>query len=249
MALSKVYFALSHPVQPIKPISPIDYQIVVEWDIPTWKRAVVHWENFMAAQQPNLSLGLELGSRHGGLSYFFAKKYGANLYCSDYEFPSEKAKQLHKTEDIAHQITYHDVDATKIPFKDETFDFVVFKSMLGAIGAREQFFKIKKAMEEIHRVLKPGGVLFFAENLRGSWLHKQSRAMFIPWGKSWYYLSLLEINDLLEIFSDKEIRFTGFSAAFVPKPLWLKNTAAAIDERLYFLPNSWKYVTYGHAIK
>ncbi len=240
---------MQHSAKQIFSIQVIDYQIVVEWDVSTWKRAIIYWENFIEAYQPNLSHGLELGSRHGGLSYFFAKKYGANLYCSDYEFPSEKARHLHEKEGIAHQISYHNVDATKIPFKDEIFDFVVFKSMLGAVGAREQFFKIKKAAEEIHRVLKPGGILFFAENLRGSWLHKQSRAMFIPWGKSWYYLSLAEMKDLFTSFSSKEIHSTGFTAAFVPKPILLKEMAAAIDAQFQFLPDSWKYVAYGHAIK
>lgn len=237
------------PIKPVSPINPVDYQTVVEWDVPTWKRAVVHWEHFIAAQQPDLSYGLELGSRHGGLSYFFAKKYDSKVCCSDYGFPSEKAKQLHELAGLSELITYHDVNATQIPFADEAFDFVVFKSMLGAVGARGQFERIEQTLDEIYRVLKPGGVLFFAENLRGSWLHQQSRALFIPWGKAWHYLSLSEMTDLLEPFSKKEIHCTGFSAAFVPKPIWLKNTAAAIDAQLNFLPDSWKYVAYGHAIK
>lgn len=160
---------------------------VTEWDVHTWQRALSFWERYIESHAPVMSSGLELGSRHGGLSYFFAKQYGSRMYCSDYGFPSEKAKQLHQREGVASLISYHEADAAQIPFEAGTFDFVTFKSVLGAVGAHGRFDRIEQAIKEIHRVLKPGGVLFFAENLRGSWLHRQSRAWFVPWGKAWYY--------------------------------------------------------------
>ncbi|MDX1940150.1 MAG: class I SAM-dependent methyltransferase [Saprospiraceae bacterium] len=228
---------------------PINYQIVVEWDVTTWSRALRYWEIVIEQQQLSLQLGLELGSRHGGLSYFFAKKYGAQVFCSDYHFPSEKAHQLHEDNNLESLISYHDVDATEIPFEDNSFDFVVFKSMLGAVGAKERYHRIELTIQEIYRVLRPGGVLFFAENMDASPLHRFARRQFIPWGTSWYYVSYSEMHQLLGQFCDKKIHTTGFFGVFIAKPKWMQTIVSKLDEVLFFIPNSWKYVGYGYAVK
>ena len=171
------------------------------------------------------------------------------MVCSDLSPVSEKARSLHLENQVSHLIEYAELDATTIPYPDNTFDFVVFKSVLGAIGRNDHPENQQQAINEIHRVLKPGGFLFFAENLSGSSLHRIARNIFVPWGKSWRYVSVCELNEWLSIFETKEIYTTGFLAAFVSKPKWLKKMAANLDSRLVFLPSKWRYVAYGHAQK
>lgn len=226
-----------------------DYEIAVEWDIPTWRRAVEYWEEEVTANDLNVRYGLELGSRHGGLSYFFAKKFKSKLICSDYNGPSEQAKSLHHRTGTASQIQYAKIDATSIDFPDNTFDFIIFKSMLGAIGSKNNFQNMEKALAEMHRTLKPGGVLFFAENLKGSQLHQFARSKFVKWGNRWHYLSLEEMTNLLSIFSRAEIKTTGFTSAFCKTPQAINALLSHIDTTLTFLPPRYNYVSFGHAIK
>ncbi len=227
-----------------------DFHIALEWDIYTWSQALKHWDAYFSSKSIQRAAGLEIGSRNGGLSFYFSKHYGARMCCSDYGFPSDKAKELHKKENVSHLITYSSVDACHIPFEDNAFDFVVFKSVLGAVGRANAYEKQKQAVEEMRRVLKPKGVLLFAENSRASLLHQWARRKFIPWGESWRYVSLKEMNELLSSFSSFDLLSTGFFAAFIPKPEYLKRFASTLDRPMpYLTPASWRYVMYGHAVK
>ncbi|MFN0212924.1 MAG: class I SAM-dependent methyltransferase [Saprospiraceae bacterium] len=225
------------------------HQDILEWDIPTWARALGFWEKIIDEQSMQLAYGLEIGAHHGGISLFFAKRYGAKMVCTDLNNASEKAKSLHLKYNVGPQIEYITLDATQIPFPENSFDFVVFKSVLGAIGRNDQPEKQQQAIAEIHRVLKPGGILFFAENLQGSTLHRLARRFFVPWGKSWRYLTLNELSKWLSVFEYKNVYSTGFLSAFVPNEGWLKNQMAGLDNHLSFLPKNWKYVAFGFARK
>ncbi len=224
-------------------------QDILEWDIPTWSRALFFWKKIIAAQNLELRYGLEIGAHNGGISLFFAKCYGAKMVCSDLVPPSEKAKSLHLNNGVRQLIQYVELDASSIPFPDNTFDFVVFKSVLGAVGRNGHPEKQQQVLAEIHRVLKPGGALFFAENLRGAGLHRLARRLFVPWGKSWRYLKINELEEWLSIFGKKELHATGFFAAFVSKPGWIKTLVAKTDTMLFFLPRKWGYLGYGYALK
>lgn len=222
---------------------------ILEWDIATWARALRFWEETISEKNIGLKNGLEIGAHNGGISLFFAKKYGTKMVCSDIGLASEKARTLHYENGVNHLIEYAEVDATAIPYPDGTFDFVVFKSVLGAVGRHGQKAEQQKAIAEMHRVLRPGGVLFFAENLGGSLLHRLARRVFVRWGKSWRYVTLNELDNWLSIFEKKETRATGFFAAFVPRPEWLKTIAAHLDLLFFFFPKKWRYVAYGYARK
>jgi SAM-dependent methyltransferase len=156
---------------------------------------------------------------------------------------------LHAQSGVAHLMTYAKADATALPFPDQSFDFVVFKSVLGVVGSHNRVERMEQAMQEMQRVLKPGGVLFFAENLQGSYLHRLARHWFVSWGKNWRYLSFLELSALLSGFAGQALHSTGFLSAFVPRPAWLKGLLAQTDRLLFFIPKTWRYVAFGYAVK
>lgn len=63
-----------------------------------------------------------------------------------------------KLASIEHAFTYREIDAQNIPLEDETFDIVIANHMLYHVPDRP------KALAEIRRVLKTGGILIAATN-------------------------------------------------------------------------------------
>lgn len=222
---------------------------VVEWDVATWSRAVRYWGEVVRAQATMPKRGLELGARNGGVSCYFASEFGCEMACTDVELASA-AKDLHARHAVSSLITYKEVDACSIPWENDSLDLVVFKSILGVVGRQGQRERQTEAMAEIRRVLRPGGILLFAENLRASRLHQLARSWFVPWGKSWTYVGKDELNQLLSVFETSDVRTTGFSSAFVPRPEALRTICATLDNSvLRWVPDQWNYVGYGHAVK
>ena len=127
-----------------------------------------------------------------------------------------------------------------------SFDIVVFKSVIGALGSPE---KQAKAISEIHRILKPGGVLLFAENLKGSWFHGLLRKLFVTWASYWYYPSISEMKSYLSIFKSIKYRSTGLLSCFIRNEGLRQYTSKldAILEKL--LSKDFRYIIYGAAIK
>ena len=69
-------------------------------------------------------------------------------------------------------------DAAALPFPDGTFSSVVAVLVLHHLKSSEQQ---NQAMQEFHRVLKPGG-MFFAFEIRDGWLHRVGHyhSTFVP---------------------------------------------------------------------
>jgi SAM-dependent methyltransferase len=125
-------------------------------------------------------------------------------------------------------VAYEDIDATAIPYT-ASFDLVVFKSMLGALRSPEQQ---ARAIAEMHRALRPGGALLFAENLIGSPVHRHAHRT-----PQWRYVRLAEMHTWLRLFERVEIHTTGV-------------TSTGLDDVLdHLVPASWRYVVYGVAWK
>lgn len=219
---------------------------ILQWDVKSWGRALDFWEENVDWQK--VKTGLELGGHRGGLSLWLAKK-GINVVCSDLKDVKTTAAPLHQQHNVSALVTYEDIDATNIPYENR-FDVIVFKSIIGGIGRGDNFEIQKKVFKEIHKALKPGGQLLFAENLSASALHRGLRKKFVNWGDSWRYVSLNEVNELLKDFSKAEIKTTGVSAAF-GRSEGQRRFLSSIDSGLLnkLSPKSWKYIAYGVAVK
>lgn len=189
---------------------------IVAWDVSTWQKAIFCWDAYIDAHLPNCEhlQVLEIGARGGGVSLYFAQK-GFRVACSDCGDRFEEAQALHARYGVTSAITYIDADCTALPFEAETFDAVAFKSVLGSIGKNKQDEKIVAAMAEIERVLKPGGTLFFAENLEATPFHLYLRRKVNRWGAAWNYVSLPRMAELLSNFSPVELHTYGFWGCFL----------------------------------
>ena len=229
--------------------TPTQLQQYLEWDELTWSKALMAWDEILATEpNPTPLLALELGGRNGGLSLYLAHK-GIQTVCSDFGGPTATAKTLHHDNKVSDLVSYQDIDATKINYPDNHFDIVIFKSILGVVAANNKTENLEMVSKEIYRVLKPGGYLLFAENMKASCLHTLARRWFVPWGAAWHYLSTRELQAFIAPFKQHKIKYFGFVSAFI-KIKKLKKTAYIIDTlKNNFLPNSFKYISYGWAKK
>lgn len=217
---------------------------ILQWDVKSWKPALDFWEKEI--DWSNIQNALELGGREGGLSLWLAQK-GVDMVCSDLENVEETAKSLHEKHNV--KVQYQDIDATAIPYENH-FDIIVFKSIIGGIGRNDQIQNQEKAFQQMHKALKPGGKLLFAENLAASPLHRFFRKRFVKWGSSWRYVSIPEMESFLKDFSKIEMHTTGFCAAF-GRTENQRNLLSQSDKILFnvLTPKSWKYIVYGIAEK
>ncbi len=219
---------------------------IIQWDIKSWSRALEYWESNI--DWSKIQNGLELGGREGGLSLWLALK-GKTMVCSDLTDVKQTAEKLHVKHNLSALITYQDIDATDIPYENH-FDIIVFKSIIGGIGRDGNHENQKKAFREIFKALKPGGQLLFAENLIASPFHQRLRKRFVNWGSSWRYVSMEEMNEFLKDFSSYEIKATGVLGSF-GRSESQRNFLSTIDQALLnkVCPDSWKYISYGIAVK
>ncbi len=219
---------------------------IIQWDIKSWSKALDYWDK--SINWNKIQNALELGGREGGLSLWLALK-GIEVNCSDLKDAKLTAEPLHIRHKVNKLITYSDIDAADIPYENH-FDVIVFKSILGGIGSNNNYEIQKKVFKEIHKALKPGGKLLFAENLIASPLHRQLRKVFVNWGNTWRYLSLQEFNDFLKDYSSFSLKATGVLATFGRNESQ-RNLLSGIDDLLLnkLCPDNWKYIGYGIAEK
>jgi SAM-dependent methyltransferase len=218
---------------------------VVQWDVRSWSRAIHFWDR--AVDWSRVETCLELGGRQGGLSLWLASK-GKRVVCSDLKDVRSTALEHHRQYQFDALVDYQDIDATAIPYEDH-FDVIAFKSVLGGIGRGGKQLQ-QRVLDEIHKALKPGGKLLFAENLAASRLHRYVRERFVDWGRAWRYVTLDEMREFLRDYARREMHATGVLATFGRNERQ-RRLLAAIDQGLlnYVTPSGWKYIVYGIAEK
>lgn len=220
---------------------------IVEWEVKSWGRAVKFWDDALP-QVGEGRLALDVGARRGGLSLYLAMK-GFRVICTDLDTPEETARPLHERYRMTDRISYQSANAIELPFPDNTFDAVAFKSLLGSVGRDGQIDLQQRAISEFHRVLAPGGYMLFAENLAATRFHMFLRRKFNRWGNYCQYIDVDLLKQSLGIFSDYRYETFGFTAALGRKEYQreaLYYLDAAIDG---IIPSSWQYLVYGYARK
>ncbi len=219
---------------------------IIDWDVSNWSKAIDFWEDALSQTNENIE-ALELGGNKGGLSLWLASK-GYSVICSDLNSPEENAKELHKKYNLDKKIQYAAIDATAIPF-DNKFDAVAFKSILGGISGGGKDHLMQKTIDDIYKSLKPGGVLFFAENLESSAMHRFIRKRFVSWGARWNYLKYKDIEPLFQQFSELNYQTIGFFGTF-GRTEKQRRMLSKLDKLLSkLIPQSKKYIVFGTAKK
>ncbi|MCX7729280.1 MAG: class I SAM-dependent methyltransferase [Bacteroidia bacterium] len=227
----------------------MDFELIkeiIQWDVASWAVVTKYWDS--KVKWENVSNVLELGAREGGLSLWAALK-NKQVVCSDLSETQKFAQPLHQKYNVTRYIQYQDIDATDIPYTNR-FDVIMFKSILGGIGRKDNFSNQQKVISEIYKALKPGGYFLFAENLKASLLHQFMRKKFVRWGKEWRYVSLQDMHELLKPFSYYEIKVNGVLAAF-GRTEKQREILSYFDKYLCnkICPDNWKYIGYGVAVK
>jgi SAM-dependent methyltransferase len=153
-------------------------------------------------------------------------------------------------------VTYSKVDVFEIPFPDNYFDVVGCKSVIGGLklkfkdSATRSLENQKLAVEEVRRVLKPGGVFLGAENLVGTAFHDALRKIRHKGRDGWRYLKSSEIKWLFDGYTLCEQQAWGFLGTNWPGVLGLNSMAKAADAALSrILPAAWLYISFIRARK
>ncbi len=216
---------------------------IVRWDVENWSKALPFWEQHLPK---GTSLkAAAFGENEGGISLWLAKQ-GFDVVCTDYTDDFRKAERLHQKYDVTGQISYEKQDISNCTMGSATFDVVVFKSVVGTLRDRELQFR---AFSELHRILKPGGVLLFAENLKATRMHGYARRKFTSWGGSWRYLTISETKEMLKPFDQIHLKSHGFLATFGRSERQRRLLGKVDSPISVILPGGWKYILFGACVK
>ncbi|HOY30214.1 MAG TPA: class I SAM-dependent methyltransferase [Flavobacteriales bacterium] len=216
---------------------------IFQWEVRSWSSALPLWRKHLPEQRPSKCLAI--GERGGGLSLWLAGE-GLDVTCTDLRALPAETRMLHDRYGVADRIRYQQADATALPFAEASYDVVIFKSVIGALGAKDLQ---RQAIREMHRVLKPGGVLLFAENLHGSPLHGLLRRRFVSWSSYWRYLDPVNDRDLFAPFIRLEEGTRGFIAN-LGRTEGQRDVLARFDAMVRpLIPRRQRTIWYGAAIK
>ena len=178
---------------------------------------------------------LELGTGTGGTATLLAKR-GASVVGIDLlPFRLAEAQMRAVEHNVAEAVNFALMDATHLAFPDNTFDFIISKSVL-------VFTDHRQTAKECYRVLKSGGKAIFMENMRYHpmvWLY---RKMFLKYSGKLRYFSVRDIETVgaeFEKLEHREFHLSAVSALFWQKcisiPLcyrWSLGILKAIDTSL-----------------
>lgn len=220
----------------------------------SWSRCLEFWAPLVQSIEPASARVLTVGERNGGLSLWFAL-HGYRVICSDLGGPTLQARKLHQKHGVGDLITYGDLNVFSIPHEDSSFDMVACKSVIGGLklvrrdATTRTLDNQARAVAEIHRVTKPGGVFFGAENVRGTPFHRWLRLLAKRGRVGWRHLCPSEINVLFAEFESVEQQVYGFLGSRFTA--WgLDRVTSAMDAFVCpRLPKNWQYITFIRARK
>lgn len=148
---------------------------------------------------------LELGTGTGGTATLLAKRGASVIGIDLLPFRLAEAEARVSEHDVAESVNFALMDAMHLAFPDNTFDFIISKSVL-------VFTEHAETAKECYRVLKPGGKAIFIENMRYHpmvWLY---RKMFLKYSAKLRYFSIGDVETVGAEFENLEHREFHLSA-------------------------------------
>jgi len=112
----------------------------------------------------NLPTGrvLDYGCGTGNNSVFFLENgydvFGADVNENVLKLIKKNLEFRHLNPKLIKKFSIIPPDSTKLPFKDNFFDFILCNQVFCYLASEEQ---IKKVCKDLSRVLRPGGIVFF----------------------------------------------------------------------------------------
>jgi SAM-dependent methyltransferase len=218
------------------------------WDVITWSSSLEHWQRYVTVDLTR-STALEVGAgQNGGLSLWLALQ-GCDVVCSTLGDVPPGVRALHRRYGVGHRIRYARLDVLDLHERD-AFDIIAFKSVLGGIGANDHPERQRDAIARLHRALRSGGNLLFAENVAATRVHAAFRARFGAGKDGWCYPTVREMSSLLRPFTARHCGTAGFLGTWGASDLQ-RRSSGAVDAFLcrWLVPAAWQYMMMGVAIK
>lgn len=124
------------------------------------RRTVERMASFLEGLDEN-SRVLDIGSGFGGAARYLAKNAGCKVVALNLsEAENERNRQMNREQGLDHLIDVVDASFEKIPYPDESFDVVWSQDAILHSGDRV------RVIEEVARVLKPGGRFVFTDPMQ-----------------------------------------------------------------------------------
>ena len=219
-----------------------------QWDVMNWSMSLKFWQRHTQLDLSTVR-ALEIGAGdNGGLSLWLAS-LGATVICTDCETQLSNVQAFHRQFHVRGKIDYEVLDTLSINYSEQ-FDCILFKSVLGGIGNRKNVENQLNAVNQMHKALRPGGELLFAENMAGTQLHMALRRRFGAGRTAWRYPSLDEIHRMLEPFESYKLKTCGFIGALGRNHLQ-GSILGGFDRAMFnwLIPSNARYIVFGIAQK
>lgn len=104
---------------------------------------------------------LDIGAGYGGTARYLAKTYGCHVTCLNLsEVQNERNRKINQEQGLTDKVAVLDGSFESIPAGDQEYDAVVSQDAILHSGHR------KTVLEEVYRVLKPGGDFVFTDPMQ-----------------------------------------------------------------------------------
>lgn len=104
---------------------------------------------------------IDIGSGYGGSARWLAKEFGCQVYCLNLsEAQNNRNRDMNLKQNLADRIEVIDGNFEAIPTENNQFDLAWSQDAILHSGRRE------KVLEEVDRVLKPGGEFIFTDPMQ-----------------------------------------------------------------------------------